>query len=75
MPKNHVNQKIIIKVLGSETRLDLKAGEELIIDFVSTGTDINAMFAIMLGVPEDPYKDAIKGNVTFTDLKLTKVSA
>ena len=70
-----VNQKIIIKVLGSETRLDLKAGEELIIDFVSTGTDINAMFAIMLGVPEDPYKDAIKGNVTFTDLKLTKVSA
>lgn len=70
-----VNQKIIIKVLGSETRLDLKAGEELIIDFVSTGTDINAMFAIMLGVPEDPYKDAIKGNVTFTNLKLTKVSA
>ena len=70
-----VNQKIIIKVLGSETRLDLKAGEELIIDFVSTETDINAMFAIMLGVPEDPYKDTIKGNVTFTDLKLTKVSA
>ena len=70
-----VNQKIIIKVLGSETRLDLKAGEELIIDFVSAVTDINAMFAIMLGVPEDPYKDAIKGNVTFTDLKLTKVSA
>lgn len=70
-----VNQKIIIKVLGSETRLDLKAGEELTIDFVSTETDINAMFAIMLGVPEDPYKDAIKGNVTFTDLKLTKVSA
>lgn len=70
-----VNQKIIIKVLGFETRLDLKAGEELIIDFVSAVTDINAMFAIMLGVPEDPYKDAIKGNVTFTDLKLTKVSA
>lgn len=70
-----VDQKIIIKVLGFETRLDLKAGEELTIDFVSTGTDINAMFAIMLGVPEDPYKDAIKGNVTFTDLKLTKVSA
>ena len=70
-----VNQKIIIKVLGSETRLDLKAGEELIIDFVSTGTDINAMFAIMLSVPEGETVNNIKGNVTFTDLKLTKVSA
>ena len=70
-----VDQKIIIKVLGLDTRIDLKAGVETIINFVTTGTDVNAMFAIMLGVPEDPYKDAIKGNVTFTDLKLTKVSA
>ena len=70
-----VDQKIIIKVLGSETRLDLKAEVETTINFVTTVTDVNAMFAIMLGVPEDPYKDAIKGNVTFTDLKLTKVSA
>ena len=72
---SNVDQKIIIKVLGLDNRIDLKAGVETTIDFVTTGTDVNAMFAIMLGVPEDPYKDAIKGNVTFTDLKLTKVSA
>lgn len=70
-----VDQKIIIKVLGFETRLDLKVGKELTIDFVSTGTDINAMFAIMLSVPEGETVNNIKGNVTFTDLKLTKVSA
>ena len=70
-----VDQKIIIKNLGYEERIDLKAGVETAIDFVSQKEDVNAMFVIMLGVPEDPYKDAIKGNVTFTDLKVTKVSA